>query len=66
MWLIDTHTLEPKEFFDEHVPRYAILSHCCDEDEVTLVEFRNGEKRNSEGFAKPQSCCAIARLQGLD
>lgn len=46
MWLLNTKTLELREFFDRGRPSYAILSHTWGGEEVSLVEFQ--EFRNSD------------------
>jgi hypothetical protein len=40
MRLINTTTIELNEFFDKHIPPYAILSHTWGEDEVTFKDIR--------------------------
>lgn len=69
MWLLDTTSLVLKEFFDNDIPRYAILSHTwgSSEDEVTFKEMR--KHRNiaemKKGFAKIQNCCLKAVQDGF-
>ena len=65
MRLIQTTTFELAEFFDSDIPRYAILSHCWGNDEVSLQDFRSGSKQNSSGYAKIIECCRLARQRGL-
>jgi hypothetical protein len=41
MRLLDARTLEFKEFFEEHsTPKYAILSHTWEDDEVTFKDMQ--------------------------
>ncbi len=64
MRLLNTATLEFREFFDHHVPSYAILSHRWGPDEATLQDFERGEKQNHGGFAKIRGCCQLALEHG--
>lgn len=73
MWLIDTQSLRLKEFLTPP-PRYAILSHVWNKEEVTFNEFQNLDRENNEiqsrvksksGFRKIQQCCELAREQGI-
>jgi hypothetical protein len=41
MRLINTETLEMREFFDSQIPEhYAILSHAWDDEEISIQEWR--------------------------
>ena len=64
MRLLNTDNLELKEFRDEEVPRYAILSHMWDEEEVTF-QYMEGTRAANEGYEKIKSCCSVARDNGL-
>ncbi|KAK3374669.1 HET-domain-containing protein [Podospora didyma] len=64
MRLIDTKTLELKEFMGSSPPRYAILSHTWEEDEVSFQEFTSltrAELQKKKGFAKIDHTCRLAR-----
>jgi len=56
MRLLDVDTLEPKEFYGDNIPPYAILSHTWDGDEITLQELQLvcGEKQSSRDEAAAQ------------
>ena len=61
MRLLNINTLEFKEFFDQNVPPYGILSHRWGEDEISHRMFRKGKGRDTAGYRKIQECCAFIR-----
>jgi hypothetical protein len=66
MRLLDTRTLELKSFF-ENTPRYAILSHCWEEEEVVFSDLTNLEEaRAKKGFSKIEKTSAQAIKDGFD
>jgi hypothetical protein len=67
MRLINTTTLELKEFMELEVPKYAILSHTWGLDEVAFQEFQRPESttRVKSGYQKIVKCCEIARKAEL-
>ena len=56
-----------KNFDDDHVPQYAILSHTWgpDEDEVTFEDLKNNAGENKPGYEKIKFCGEQARRDGL-
>ena len=72
MWLIDTTTIELKNFRDSERPEYAILSHTwgSDEDEVTFREMsqpessRTRELTTKKGYSKILHTCRLAKTRG--
>ena len=67
--LLHTETLELQEFFDEDVPRYAILSHTwVKNQEISFQEIQalTRELKRRSGFIKIRRCCARARKHGFD
>ena len=66
MRLINTTTLEVREFYSEQTPQYAILSHCWGEDEVSYVDYVSGPELDTEGFEKIEQCCRLARELDLE
>ena len=66
MRLLHTKTYELKEFFEDQIPEYVILSHRWGEDEVSFKEFRKGLKKASTGYMKIMQCCAFARSHARD
>ncbi|KAI9772610.1 MAG: hypothetical protein M1839_002423 [Geoglossum umbratile] len=65
MRLLSTDNFEVKEFGDDEVPRYAILSHTWDEEEVTFQDMEGTRVANKKGHEKVKSCCSVARASGL-
>ncbi|KAF2095361.1 HET-domain-containing protein, partial [Rhizodiscina lignyota] len=67
MRLIDTRTLELKEFLNIDLPKYAILSHTWEEEEITFEQFQglHDELKHLQGFKKIQNACEVARLEKL-
>ena len=69
MWLINSKTLELKEFWGCDIPRYAILSHTWEEEEVTFQQFTKlprEELAKMKGFNKIKRTCDLARASGLE
>ena len=66
MRLLNTTTVEFEEFFDENMPKYAILSHRWGQKEVSLQDFSDGKKRDGPGHAKIVDFCSVAREDGHD
>ncbi|KAK1993001.1 HET-domain-containing protein, partial [Colletotrichum falcatum] len=60
MRLLNAVTLRPREFYDQDVPAYAILSHTWGEDEVSLQDLTNPASATKRGFSKIRACCAQA------
>ncbi|EAU30380.1 predicted protein [Aspergillus terreus NIH2624] len=61
-----TDPFKVEEFKDEHVPRYAILSHTWDEEEVSFQDMSDGNAMRKKGYKKIQDCCSVARKEGFD
>jgi hypothetical protein len=55
----------PTEFFEGHIPRYAILSHRWGEEEVTFRDLAKGGAKKMAGYSKIQFCGEQARRDGL-
>ncbi|KAH8902532.1 HET-domain-containing protein, partial [Coniochaeta sp. PMI_546] len=64
MRLLNVKTRKLEEFFDEFIPRYAILSHTWGADEVLYSHVQEGGYKG--GSAKVDGCCAQAAKDGLD
>ena len=60
MRLLHTTRLEFEEFYDDQIPRYAILSHRWGRDEVSYQDFLAGRKRDGAGDKKILVCCRYA------
>lgn len=65
MRLLNTKTYELKEFLENDVPDYVILSHRWGNEEVSFKEFRKGTIDNA-GFRKILDFCAFARSRVRD
>lgn len=63
MRLIDTQTYEIREIRPGRKP-YAILSHTWENDEYVFGDRDDPLRRQSAGFKKISSCCALAADQG--
>lgn len=71
MRLINTQTLELKEFFNENIPSYSILSHCWGSEEITYQEWQawrsdpgwkeHGWKASKKGYQKILNFCQLSR-----
>ena len=67
MRLLDTSTLELHEYFDDNIPKYAILSHTWGEEEVSFHDLQNKKPEHldgSKGYMKIKACCALAASEG--
>ena len=67
MRLLDTSTLKLSEFFDDNIPRYAILSHTWGEEEVSFHDLQNKKPCQLDGlkgYMKIEACCAVAASRG--
>ncbi|KAK3987289.1 heterokaryon incompatibility protein-domain-containing protein [Cladorrhinum sp. PSN332] len=67
MRLLNTQTLQFRVFFGTR-PRYAILSHTWDEDEVSLREFMEDAPslKSKKGYQKITQFCHVASKQGFE
>ena len=63
MRLLNTSSLELEEFVGKAIPKYAILSHTWQKEEITLQDMQTGNSTAKAGFKKIQSFCAIAKTQ---
>jgi hypothetical protein len=66
MRLLNARTLDLEQFLDE-VPRYAILSHTWEKEEVLFADFQDMTcARTKNGFDKISKTCEQAVRDGLD
>ncbi|KAK3613287.1 hypothetical protein LTR56_027973 [Elasticomyces elasticus] len=65
MRLINIHTLEFAEFYDDQIPPYAILSHRWTDDEITYADFRKGRRKDSVGYEKVLRLCEAAQRYSI-
>jgi hypothetical protein len=69
MRLINTATLALHEYLgDENVPKYAILSHTWEDEEVSFQEMmsKTPDVLVKKGFKKIEKTCEIAKREGLE
>ncbi|KAL8741570.1 MAG: hypothetical protein Q9184_008371, partial [Pyrenodesmia sp. 2 TL-2023] len=64
MWLLDTSTLKLQNFITSDIPRYAILSHTWDIEEVSFQDIERPESKTLKGYKKIERCCALACSSG--
>lgn len=64
MRLLNTDNLEIHQFFGTTTPKYAILSHRWEEDEVSFQDVRDRNNLNAYGWSKVNRCCALAKRNG--
>ncbi|TGO18329.1 hypothetical protein BPAE_0385g00080 [Botrytis paeoniae] len=60
----DGHLSWP-EFFESEIPKYAILSHRWETEEVTFEDLLDGTSKSKAGYSKIQFCGEQARRNGL-
>lgn len=68
MRLLNVHTQELDEYFDEDIPDYAILSHTWGKDEVSFRDMKTLKKKDLEkmsGHLKISSACKQAIRDGF-
>lgn len=67
MKLINVRTLKLEEFYDSHIPLYAILSHCWEDDEATYQEWKSGQvNKHRKGHKKILDACSQTKKDGID
>ncbi|KAI0836924.1 HET-domain-containing protein [Hypoxylon sp. FL0890] len=67
MRLLNGPSLQMKEFFEEELPKYAILSHTWGDEEVSYQDFQNESLRERKcGFRKVREFCAAAARHGYE
>ena len=63
MWLLDVHTRKLEHFEGSNIPKYAILSHRWEEDEVMFQDIQSGRETEMKGYRKIDLCCRQAAGQ---
>ncbi|ETI21632.1 hypothetical protein G647_07979 [Cladophialophora carrionii CBS 160.54] len=61
MRLIDAITRHLQWFDDDKIPKYAILSHRWEDEEVLYEDMRSGNAPRMKGYVKLQNACEQAR-----
>ncbi|KAH7417941.1 heterokaryon incompatibility protein-domain-containing protein [Cadophora sp. MPI-SDFR-AT-0126] len=64
MWLINTTNHRLEEFFGSDTPRYAILSHTWEDEEVSFQEFGSPSAMLKKGWSKIKRTCDKALKHG--
>jgi hypothetical protein len=54
------------EFAVRDVPKYAILSHTWEQEEVTFKEMKKGQANKKKGYQKIVDFCKVARGGGFE
>lgn len=65
MRLLNTKTLQLKEFNGANKPPYAILSHTWGQEEVLFEDIQKGIAESRIAFSKVQGCCRKATDDGF-
>ena len=65
LWLNADGNLSLTEFLENDIPKYAILSHRWEAEEVTFADLMNSTGKNKAGYGKIQFCGEQARRDGL-
>src|ERR1700760_1972177 len=63
MWLLNTKTISLEEFSEDTIPRYAILSHTWEKQEVSFRAIQDPNPnvaRNLKGYSKVRDSCKQA------
>ncbi|KAK3351101.1 heterokaryon incompatibility protein-domain-containing protein, partial [Neurospora tetraspora] len=69
MQLLNVHTLRLTTFYDQDVPRYAILSHTWEDEEILYGDICDPEKpfpQHKKGFFKVKHSCEQAACDEFD
>jgi hypothetical protein len=65
MWLVNSSTLNLEYFVGSNIPKYAILSHTWEDEEVSLQELAQHFAASKKGYIKIKETCVRARRHGL-
>jgi hypothetical protein len=65
MRLINTATGLFEEFIGRNIPKYAILSHTWEEEEVTFSDMAKRSRKKMRGYAKIRMTCTLAADAGI-
>jgi hypothetical protein len=64
MKLINTTTMSLEEFYGSSTPKYAILSHRWEDEEVLYQDMTSTDRTKKRGWKKIQGCCKQALDDG--
>jgi len=65
MWLVNAVTLKLEHFISSNIPKYGILSHTWEDEEVTFQELALPSAVSKKGYIKIKRTCAQALKHGL-
>ncbi|KAI0184805.1 heterokaryon incompatibility protein-domain-containing protein [Xylaria flabelliformis] len=65
MRLLNVRTLQLEEYVGSDIPRYSILSHRWEEEEVTFSDLVGGRYSEMKGYQKVRNCCRISKNEGF-
>jgi hypothetical protein len=65
MRLINTHTRAFEEFIGRDIPKYAILSHTWEVEEVSYADYVEGKYHGKKGSEKIDMTCQLAIRDGI-
>jgi hypothetical protein len=65
MRLINTSTGRFEEFIGRNIPKYAILSHTWEEEEVSFKDTSDPSCKSKKGYSKIAMTCRLAAEAGL-
>lgn len=66
MRLLNLATVKVEEFPDDRIPKYAILSHRLQDDEVSFQDMQSDSATEKAGYAKLKMCCRQAAKDELN
>ncbi|KAI3320876.1 HET-domain-containing protein [Xylariaceae sp. AK1471] len=65
MRLLKVSSLVLREFFEPNVPKYAILSHTWEEEEILFQDIGHlDQAKKKRGYEKVEMACKLAKSQG--
>ncbi|KAI1128714.1 HET-domain-containing protein [Nemania abortiva] len=65
MRLLNVETLQLEEYVGSDIPRYSILSHRWEDEEITFSDLVGGRYSEMKGSLKVLGCCRISRNEGF-
>jgi hypothetical protein len=65
MRLINTSTRKFEEFISRNIPKYAILSHTWQNEEVTYRDYTEGRHVAMRGYEKINMTCELAKRASI-
>jgi hypothetical protein len=66
MRLLNVNTMNLEEYFGAQIPKYAILSHCWGEGEVTFQDMNSSKWQHMPGARKTNYASSQCRRDGLE